>query len=311
MNRQTEMGSWGARAGAVLRRRYSRVRHRVPARAVRTYSAARSKASGLRRAYAKPLHVVEYENLFHCTMHKSGSQWIQSVLSDFAVYRYTGLAHYHYQSRLGESRPVGERSFIQPFPERTIVSPLYIGYEEFKQLPKAGDYRGFFVMRDPRDLMVSWYFSAMGSHVLREPNSRLARLRGELAQLSREDGLRKAIDFWREQGRFAALASWAQVDDPRMRLIRYEDLTGLHGPAGFHDLFTFLGIPMPDDTRERLLRAYSFQRLSGRKPGDADARSHLRTGRGGGWREYLTDPILEHLAAASGGLVEQLGYQDA
>src|SRR5437773_8915442 len=90
-------------------------------------------------------------NLYHCCVPKTGSQWIGKILSDPIFYRYSGLEGYHYQTSLPgghDSRKISDRSFAAPFPKGTIVTPLYISFDNFTSLPKPERYKAFFVTRE-------------------------------------------------------------------------------------------------------------------------------------------------------------------
>ena len=110
-------------------------------------------------------HRSRYENIFDCCVWKTASQWIRVVLSDPAVYQYSGLRTLHFTQspliRKGHGREVH-------FPLRRIISPVYCSYEAFAALSSAANQRTFFVMRDPRDVMVSQYFSKRYSHRLND-----------------------------------------------------------------------------------------------------------------------------------------------
>src|SRR5436190_15938066 len=105
---------------------------------------------------------VEYrsssENIYHCCVHKTASQWILRILSAPETYRFSGLRAHAYQRELAggaDTRKVTERTFDKPFPRRTIVTPIYIDLKSFLAIPKPESFKAFFVMRDPRDILVS------------------------------------------------------------------------------------------------------------------------------------------------------------
>lgn len=236
-----------------------------------------------------------------------------SVFSDAATYRYSGMYHYKYRhvSTGPGSRATAEANTPMPIPAGTLVSPMYITYDDFCALPKRSPYRAIFVMRDPRDLLTSWYFSAMDNHILqRRPDRPLYKAREKLRELSEEEGLLFAVDYWRDSGRFEVLESWAEgaPKDDSVMLVRYEDLVGAGGQEGFRRIFEFFDINLPDEELRALVDAYSFKRLSGRMPGTADNRSHLRSGRAGDWEKHFTPAVHDRVEEELGDLIERLGY---
>jgi hypothetical protein len=89
------------------------------------------------------------------------------LLKDETTFRYSGLDNFVYQREWMDGwdpRPYDERYFSDPFPEYTAAIRLYWDYSCFQHLPKPDNYRTFFVLRDPRDVVVSWYFSIKNTH---------------------------------------------------------------------------------------------------------------------------------------------------
>ncbi|MFP4027267.1 MAG: sulfotransferase domain-containing protein [Candidatus Brocadiia bacterium] len=250
-------------------------------------------------------------NIYHCCIYKTGSQWIRRMLCDPRTYRYTGLYPFSYQKEHFsgvDPRPIKDRVFSNPFPERTIVSPLYIGYDIFEKIPKPDVYRAFFVMRDPRDLVVSSYFSLRYSH---PPNPNVRERRKELRNLSRSEGLLYVIDLWESLGRFDALRSWAgqDQDDTRIRIFRFEDLTGSRGDHFVKELFAHCDICMPDRLMHSVIHDHSLVSVTGRRKGQEEETAKYRRGISGDWREKFNDKVSVYFQRKAGDLPGILGYE--
>lgn len=101
---------------------------------------------------------------FHCCIQKSGSRWFAAlfrrheVLSSLKIPIVDPGKDYIYTER---NRPELRSS---GFPEPGIVSPLYVRFDDFFAMPKPDDWRAVWVMRDPRDIFVSQYYSITYSH---------------------------------------------------------------------------------------------------------------------------------------------------
>lgn len=256
------------------------------------------------------LHRSAAANVFHLCVHKTGSQWIRLLLSEPRTYRYSGLTHFHYQSHLPggvDPRRITERAFTRAFPPGTVASPVYIDHAHYAAIPKPASARAFFVMRDPRDITVSWFYSMKLSHG-RFPG--LEGIRGRLKDTELADGVTIAIDDLQERGLFDALRSWGRMPaEKSVRIVRYEDLIGPRQAEVFGEILAHCDIAMPDDVLRGLLEDGSFERLSGgRAPGEEDPASHFRKGIAGDWRNAFNDKAIEHFRKVTGDLAQELGY---
>lgn len=280
---------------------------------MRRLVAARSRFSETRRHLIAIEHQSRYVNVYHCAVQKTGSQWLMSILSDVAVFRFADLSHYHFQTRArtdGRALSVAQARELA-FPARSIISPLLLPYGVFAAIPKPRPWRAFYVLRDPREIVVSWYFSARRTHLSdgRE-GSVLNAARLRLASMTQDEGLCFAIDFLAERGRFAALLGWVRSApfEPDLLLVRYEDLIGATSRAEFRRVFDFCDIRIRDPELDALLAAYSFARLTGRAAGSEDTASHLRSGAAATWRNHFSPTVTEHFQQRTGTLVADLGY---
>lgn len=239
----------------------------------------------------------EYDNVYHCTMRKTASQWIKALLSDPAVYRYSGLLPY-------DPRPYRWHP-PQPFPTGRAVSALFISHSGFMSIPKPARYRAFFTVRDPRDIVVSSYFSYRSSHT---PMGDVPQVRRAIHDKPRKEGLLHVIGHLSRKNTFRVLRAWATAPSMEaVRHFRYEDLTGERQLDEFDRLLRHCGILLPAADLAALRSRYSFSRMRG-DHGSAGTVSHYRKGEPGDWRNHFDDDVHEAFAAATGDLVELLGY---
>ena len=238
----------------------------------------------------------EYTNVYHCAVRKTASQWIKSVFSDAIVYRHSGLLTY-------DPRFYDWRDPRVCPPDRIALS-LFFSRKRFDKIPKPERYRAFFVLRDPRDMVVSSYFSTRDTH---GTMGDVAQVRATLRQLPQKDGMIHLIGDLAAKGRFKALRSWitAPASDP-VRLVRYEDLTGPDQAAEIDGLLRHCGIVLPPDDLATLLARYSFARMNERV--GTGTVSHYRKGEAGDWRNHFDDDVQEAFARATGDLIQRLGY---
>lgn len=205
-------------------------------------------------------------------------------------------------------------------------------------LAQRGAYLGFHVIRDPRDVLVSAYFSHLYSHGIKSDGEWIAEFRRQLsAAPDVEAGLLLELDFLASV--FASMNVWNYAN-PRVYETRYETLIA-DPMAEFSRIFNFLGIATPhlgltdlpglllDRERkrrtgrlmplrprlplpvlQRIIRHHAFERQSGgRRPGQEDAHHHYRKGVPGDWRSYFTPKVTAAFKERYGDLLARLGYE--
>lgn len=163
--------------------------------------------------------------------HKCATGWIDDILReacfrlgwDFRiVHRPVDFAAYGALHRLAEA-------------ER----PDFLAYTNADRADLDGlpPFRGFHVIRDPRDVIVSGYFSHRYSHPT-DGWPELAAHRAQLQQMSKEDGLLEEMAFSAERLRQMGAWDYAQ---PNVMEVKMEHLTAAPHET-FCAIFDFLGI---------------------------------------------------------------------
>jgi hypothetical protein len=239
----------------------------------------------------------EFDNIYHCTVRKAASQWIKALFSDPVVYRYSGLLPFE--------RRLYRRRFPHAIPTQRAVLAVFASYKRFNAIPKPERYRAFFVLRDPRDIVVSSYFSLRNSHA---PMGDVLTARKDLQERPLKEGMLYTINRLSDTGLFGALRSWAQAPSAEtFELFKYEDLTGERQLEEVDRLMRHCGIPIPPSELEALLTRRSFSKMRGARTGRTVI-SHYRKGKAGDWRNYFDDEVYEAFTSATGDLVDVLGY---
>lgn len=262
-------------------------------------------------AYRKQRRIARsrFDNIFHCCTQKTASQWFRNVFNDPIFTDHTGLGTIPYVALgLRYARLEGA------FPTSSVVVHLYVDYPTYLAVPKPESYRTFFVLRDPRDIVVSWYFHARNMHgkprTATDWDGPMDEMRETLHRLGPQDGMRYMIDQVAAFGTFDAQRSWLEAGaDPHVRLFRYEDLAA-DNRAFLKQLMDYLEVPMSESALDHLNANTTFQRLAGgRKQGEERKSEHYRKGVAGDWRNHFDDAIQRHFREVTGDLVEALGYE--
>ncbi|MBW2991752.1 sulfotransferase domain-containing protein [Candidatus Woesearchaeota archaeon] len=250
----------------------------------------------------KVIEKSRYDNIYHCCTQKTASQWLRAVFRDPVFYRYTALVVLPY-IKVG----LKEASFSRPFPKNVIATHLYIDYPTYLSIPKPKHYKAFVIIRDPRDCVVSWYFSAKKSHTM---VTVIPKFRREMKNLGFDEGMKYIIDRLEELGSFDAQRSWLEAQDKRnIKIFRYEDLAD-DNLNFLKQLFNYLEIRIPEKEIIKLYNKYRFDRLAGgRKQGEEDNAHHFRKGVPGDWKNYFNKSVEKYFYEKTNDLLDVLGYK--
>lgn len=265
--------------------------------------------------------------------HKGATTWICSIIHPVAALLGRNYANY-YHTRLFDY------DLKKALTENNIRFFSYTN-AEFKYVKEvAEDIKGFHVVRDPRDMCVSAYFSHLHSHPT-EDWPELVGHRQKLEQLSEDEGLLAEIEFRRLH--FDQMNSWDYSLDNILEL-RMEDLTAWPY-EGMLEIFEFLGaIDHGDDAlsimtliKERSIHHLGkrlgvgsvardkispvellaivydnrFEKKAGkRKKGVENARHHYRKGVAGDWVNHFKKEHVELFKANYNDLLLKLGYEE-
>lgn len=204
--------------------------------------------------------------------------------------------------------------------------------------------KGVHVIRDPRDIIVSAYFSHRNSHPI-ENLPHLAAHRKRLKAVEKDEGLFLEMEFSAQE--MEDLYDW-NYGHPDILEMKMEELTA-QPYAGFLKIFDFLGLLRWDDppkveervrlfartmlnrlsTRHRMFeqlrkpipvtgsmllgRVYDNRfekRAGGRSKGEEKESSHYRKGASGDWTNHFTEAHVATFKEQFDDIVVKLGYEE-
>ena len=238
------------------------------------------------------------QNVYHACVQKTGSQWINAVFRDQRIRRASGLEPFpQFRYEWGE--------FREKFPTYTYVPGLYISRGLYEEIEKPDRYRTIYVLRDPRNIVVSWYHSMRESHRLM---GKVFDHRRALQELDFDEGLAYCIKAF--QLKFSFMRSWAYArDDDHTLFIRLEEL-GAAPVDGFLNIMEHCGISIERPTLEEVLTDYTKEKMRERdlavRDGDT---SHYRE-ESTDWRDAFTERHRQLFREVTGNLVDLLGYEE-
>lgn len=242
--------------------------------------------------------------------------------------------------RLGALHELSEPVALADHVARHGIELLVNRNSEPAMLDALPPFRALHIIRDPRDLVVSAYYSHRNSHRVDDSWPVLAEHRARLRDLDAAAGLLAEIEF--SAPVIEAIGAWDYdrpevlelrleelFDDPHRTTVRAAEHLGVVDPDATGPLAGWVerlwqpvlgararGLPVPVGPRrttpaavEAIARARSFESMSGRRPGEADANAHQRKGQAGDWRTHFTAEHRDRFAGRWGDLLVRLGYE--
>jgi len=267
--------------------------------------------------------------------HKCASTWASSICA--VVSREIGIRH----GTVFQAKDIGYE--LNSHIRSESIEFLTFANADQNQVDKLTNFRGFHLIRDPRDVIVSAYFSHLKTH---PTNSwpELIEYREKLQKVSMDEGLLLEMDF--SQHYLQLMERW-NYNQPNVLELRMEDAT-VSAYETFLNTFKFLGLLDESDLTpvkrikyilakasrkieylnnkkinipiginkipaERLLGIVWEQQFSkmsnGRVQGQEDLTSHYRKGESGDWRNHFTDIHISLFKERYNDLLLKLGYE--
>jgi hypothetical protein len=282
--------------------------------------------------------------------HKCASTWIDNIIREVALehgYNYRGIVDHQTPTGHGPLTDYTHtfgRDELGGYVQREGIDFIGALTSDWSQVEGLSSFRAFHVIRDPRDIIVSGYFSHKNSHPVDHlPHMEAHRKR--LQSMPKEEGLLLEMDYAASE--MDDLATW-NYDHPSVLELKMEDLTA-RPYEGFVEVFEFLGLldddagsyglgqrmrmfgrvlgnrlsrkhklfarlrqPSPVSGEMLLGRVYDHRfekKAGGREKGAADAQSHYRKGKAGDWANHFTPTHVAAFKEKFGDLVSTLGYE--
>jgi hypothetical protein len=232
---------------------------------------------------------------------------------------------------------------MQEIVDKNKISFLSYSNARKGKVDELSDFKGVHLIRDPRDIIVSAYFSHMYSHSTRSWKQLKAH-RDILRRSSKEDGLHAEIDF--SARNIESIAEWdyqqtnvlemtfeGLVRDPFPQLLKALRFLGLinHEPPDKYTCISYSyytgrccllvrsllriqtkvrRMTINQSELDWILRRNSFERKSrGRARGQEDTMSHYRKGVPGDWRNHFMPGHKDHFRESFGNLLVNLNYE--
>lgn len=170
-------------------------------------------------------------------------------------------------------------------------------------IPQLADYKIFLVIRDPRDLLVSMYYSVAYSHP-----APLGRRQANF-QLERERVKRLSIDEFVLESAAKKKAIFLEYEEkllkpyPHVLILRYEDMVA-DFPDWLDQLSHYCQLEVPEELRNELV-----DRFQSMRPKKETREMHVRKGQPGDYLDKLQPQTIAALNATFADVLRQFGYE--
>ena len=166
--------------------------------------------------------------------HKCASEWILGIIRDICLVSNLRCVRV---SRVEEHNVSELSTFV------AAQRPDFLAYTnaDIRQVRTLAHFRGFHVIRDPRDLIVSAYYSHLHSHPL-DTWEALAEHRQRLQAVSKSEGLLLEMEYSKRV--LSEIGEW-DYSQPNIMEVRMEHLTAFPYEK-MVEILTFLGMTTPE-----------------------------------------------------------------
>lgn len=243
------------------------------------------------------------------TIPKAGSQWIRDVLSapQIAVNNDFFLVEPRETKIYPQKKNEDQEEWKKQWAESTggsFFAPVYnIPSTIWRKVAATKD-RAVVVLRDPRDMLVSWMYSQCYSHDINRITSTWRNLMLSIPLRSRIALAVLRFKVWEE-----TYDSWAgQQNDSNFYVTSYENILNRQEKE-FAKIIQFFGWDAIEDDVAKVVSDLSFNKRSGRKQGEENLASHYRKGIIGDWKNHFDQKTGKFFEALYPNLLKKLGYE--
>ncbi len=234
-------------------------------------------------------------NYYYFGHHKCATHWIRHFLLGLSKRREMNYLVYRGNNRTNDFDSKREATFH-----------LYVNSDPVTTQYMRQGSLGFHLIRDPRDVLISTYWSWRNTHPL--IGLLTADMRHELKESGLEDGIRQVLYTCVF---FTQVRNWKLGTNPNILDVRYEELVDDEFQQ-FKRIVEFLQIDVDRETLTAIVENCSFSKLAkGRKRGEENVDSHYRKGISGDWKNYFgaDSEVKEEIYSHIGDLIDNLGYE--
>ncbi len=238
--------------------------------------------------------------------HKCAGTWFHQICKQ--VSNKIGFNYAYLPQEMYHVSKTPTSSIINDFIKKNDINFFSYGNTPMQVVNGLKTFRGVNIIRDPRDILISAYFSHLYSHET-NINPKIGKLRNKYQNVSQEEGLIIELEEFMPYV-FKMMYNW-DYSQKNVMEIKFEEIT-VNTVEVVPKIFEFLGLMeeyISYDDLLKIINENSFKKLSGgRSISQEDKRSHYRKGVSGDWKNYFTDKIKRRFKELNNELLIKLNY---
>ena len=254
----------------------------------------------VQRAISQRTHDHPHRNLLIVGQPKSGSTWLLRMVLEAPGYQKWAPQ----TVKLGLPHDLRMEDFVPPPVGYTVTKPHTMATRENVSVVRATGRPFVVLIRDPRDLAVSWayYVGLPGRTRWGWP---------EAVDLTVEDRISFYIErVLPKQSRWGL--DWKRAIEDELPagqglMVRYEDMLG-DVYAVMRRVFDHFGVALDDERVRVICEKHAFKKATGRAPGEGDPKSFNRKGIAGDWENHFSPEQKAAFKEQAGERLVELGY---
>lgn len=244
------------------------------------------------------------ESFFAFSMHKAGSTLMEKVLTDYCKVRSIPVVSPHASAWLNSvSTGAIGKDLEKVF---RVKGYAYLGFRHYLTFETdfdMGKVKKILLIRDPRDMLTSLYFSRKYSHNVpkKEGSAKTGIIEGRdsASQQDIDSFVVEKADFYVRQ---FGIYKQRLISLPNTRVYRYEDII-FEKVEWLKDMLSFLGDELPDRTIRQIVSPHDII------PAKEDPKSHVRQVTPGNFRKHLSEKAIETLNRKLNAALTAFGYE--
>ena len=231
--------------------------------------------------------------------HKCASTWLINVVGMAAESIGVNVTYFHAPEQFGND-------LNNAFNE--VGDGIVVWANADYSLIEGHDVNAIHIVRDPRDVIVSGYFSHRNSHPTEGWPTLMAH-RQALQAASEDEGILLEMSWPETILNIRRMKNWDYSNSNILEL-KYEYL--LKDDSLFLECFSMLQLyedGLTEQLGRRAIEANRFEKKAkGRKRGEEDVSSHFRKGKAGDWKNHFTPEQTAAYKRVAGDWFERHGY---